>query len=110
MYIVVGLIVLPTLAFVYVPKLAKKYFKTETPEDVRRLYEERPLEKGWYRAARRDHKSLRLLGDFETQIEAVDCAYLGKEEAQKAGDAASFFVLDDKLQILQQIDAAPAHK
>jgi hypothetical protein len=105
LYLITGLIVVPTLALVYVPKLAKKYLKTQTPEDVARLYAEHPLEKGWYRAARRDHKGLRLLGDFETQLEAVDRAYLGKEEAQKGGQSASFFVLDDKAQILQQVDA-----
>lgn len=103
--LILFLIVLPVLALVYVPRLAKKYFKSELPEDIRRLYGERAVEKGWYRAARRDHKGLRLLGDFETQLEAVDRAYLGKEEALKAGDRASFLVLDDKGAVLQQVDS-----
>lgn len=104
-YAVFFLIFLPILALVYIPKLAKRYLKPEISEDVVLLYAQHPLEKGFYRTARLDHKGARLLGDFEKQLEAVDCAYLAKEEAEKAGEQASFLVLDDKAQTLQQIDA-----
>ena len=45
------------------------------------------------------------LGDFEKQPDAVDRAYLGKEEAQKAGVKASFLVYNHKAELLEQVDS-----
>ncbi|MEK7388085.1 MAG: hypothetical protein AAB036_00145 [Elusimicrobiota bacterium] len=73
---------------------------------VAALYAERPIEPKWFRAARRDAKGLvRWLGDYEKQIAAVDAAYGGKEEAVRTGEKASFLVLNDRAEILEQVDS-----
>ena len=99
------LIILPVLALAYLPKLAKKYFGRAVAEDIRRLYAKHPVEKGRHRVLRDDRQGKRMLGDFETQMEAVDRAYLGKEAAAKAGESASFLVLNDQGEVLQRIGA-----
>ena len=73
--------------------------------DVRDLFDRAPLERRWFRAARRDAAGLESLGDFEKQIEAVDAAYLGKEQAQAAGEKAQFLVFNDKAQLLEEVDS-----
>lgn len=99
-------VVLPMLGGYYVIKLIKKHGGSTVPPEVTALYAVQPVEKKWYRAARRDQNNrLTVLGDFETQLEAVDRAYLGKEEAQKAGEKASFLVLNDKGEVYQQVDS-----
>jgi hypothetical protein len=75
------------------------------PADVAALFERSPVEKKWFRAVRRDARGLAALGDYETQPDAVDRAYQGKEEAQKAGEAASFLVYNWKAELLEQVDA-----
>jgi hypothetical protein len=73
--------------------------------DVRELFDRAPLEKRRFRAARRDDAGLASLGDFEKQIDAVDAAYLGKEQAQAAGKKAEFLVFNDKAELLEQVDS-----
>ena len=98
-------VVLPIIAGAYVIKLIKKHGAPTITPDVAALYAATPVQKKWYRAARRDAAGLAVLGDFETQLEAVDRAYLGKEQAQKAGQKASFLVLNDKGDVYQQVDS-----
>jgi len=73
--------------------------------DVRDLFDRAPIEKRWFRAARRDAAGLASLGDFEKQIDAVDAAYLGKEKAQAAGAKAQFLVFNDKAELLEEVDS-----
>ena len=98
-------LVLPFLAAWLLIGWLKKHVSHEPPDDVKRLYAERPIQKKWHRAVRRDHKGLRWLGDFETRQEAVDAAYRGRKDAQAARDKASFLVLNDKGEALEQVDA-----
>lgn len=98
-------IILPMAVGYYVIKWIKKHGASTIPADVIALYAVDPVEKKWYRAARRDAQGLKKLGDFETQLEAVDRAYLGKQEAVKAGQRASFLVLNDKGDVYQQVDS-----
>ena len=97
-------LVLPFLAAGAVLAFIRRYGRNELPEDVLRLFAERPIEPKWFRAARRDHKGLRFLGDYETQGEAVEAAYRGKEAAQAAGEKAAFLVLNDKGETLEEVD------
>lgn len=98
-------IVLPVVAGAYVIKFIRKHGASTIPPDVTALYAVRPVEKKWYRAVRRDATGLHVLGDFETQLDAVDCAYLNKEKAVQAGEKASFLVLNDKGDAYQQVDS-----
>lgn len=98
-------LVLPFLAAFVVLAFIRKYGRNEVPEDIARLCAEKPIERKCFRAARRDHKGLRFLGDFETQGEAVEAAYRGKEQAQAAGEKAEFLVLNDKGETLEEVDA-----
>ncbi len=76
------------------------------PPEVAALYAERPIERKWFRAARRDKGGvIRWLGAFEKQPEAVDAAYAGKEAAQAAGEKAAFLVFNDKAELLEQVDS-----
>lgn len=97
--------VLPLLLFYLVLKLLRKYAPNTVPTDVRALCASDPIEKRWFRVLRRDHAGLMKLADCEKQDEAVERAYLGKEQAEAAKSAASFLVLNDKGELLQQIDA-----
>ncbi|MDX6770798.1 MAG: hypothetical protein SF051_14780 [Elusimicrobiota bacterium] len=101
LYWVVGPIVLGWLVVRWINKTAPLV----PAPDVAALFAEKPLEKRWFRAARRGAGGLALLGDFEKMPEAVDRAYLGKEEAQKAGEKASFLVFNDKAELLEQVDS-----
>lgn len=84
----------------------KKNSPLAVPPEVTALFAERPIEKKWFRAARRDKGGLlRWLGDFEKQPEAVDAAYAGKEAAQAAGEKAAFLVFNDKAELLEQVDS-----
>ena len=90
--------------------LVVRWLKTSSPlavpPEVSALFAERPIEKKWFRAARRDKGGLlRWLGDYEKQPEAVDAAYAGKESAQAAGEKASFLVFNDKAELLEQVDS-----
>jgi hypothetical protein len=97
-------LVLPFLAAWLVLRFLKKYAPHDIPEDIARLCAEKPIEKKFFRAVRRDHKGLRHLGDFETQPEAVECVYRAKEGAGKA-EKAAFLVLNDKGEVLEEVDA-----
>lgn len=98
-------VVLPVVAGWLVIRSIKKHAPLLPPTDVAALFAASPLEKKWFRAVRRDPEGLTALGDFEKQPDAVDRAYLGKEQAQKAGERASFLVYNDKAELLEQVDS-----
>ncbi|MBI4371779.1 MAG: hypothetical protein HY552_05735 [Elusimicrobia bacterium] len=98
-------IVLPMLLGWLVIRWIQRSSPRPVPPDVAELFARRPLERRWFRAARRDHKGLRPLGDFEKQPEAVDAAYADKERAQAAGENAQFLVFNDKAELLEEVDS-----
>jgi hypothetical protein len=98
-------VVLPIFLGGMLIKYLKKHAPAEVARDVKELYAKSPVEKKWYRAARRDHKGLKALGDFETRGEAVESAYQGRKDAAAAGEKAAFVVLDDKGFALEQVDS-----
>jgi len=98
-------VILPIAAGVLLIRWLKKVSPAKVEPDVAALYAQKPIEKKWFRAVRRDHKGLRSLGDYETRLEAVEAIYQGRKDAQAAGDMASFIVCDDKGYALEQIDA-----
>ena len=97
-------VVVPILLGVFVIRWIQKH-PLPKPADVEELFAREPLERRWFRAARRDARGLAALGDFEKQIEAVDAAYAGKEKAQAAGEKAQFLVFNDKAELLEQVDS-----
>jgi hypothetical protein len=98
-------LVLPFCAAALVLRFIRKYGKNEVPADIRALCEMRPIEKKFFRAVRRDAKDLKFLGDFETHIEAVDCAYAGRKDAVANKEKAAFLVLNDKGETLEEVDS-----
>ncbi|MBI3289703.1 MAG: hypothetical protein HYZ74_09325 [Elusimicrobia bacterium] len=98
-------VVMPILFGWLVVRWLKKSSPTVIPQEVRALFAERPIEKKWFRAARLDGKTLLWLGDYEKQPEAVEAAYRGKEEAQRAHEKASFLVFNDQAELLEQVDS-----
>jgi hypothetical protein len=98
-------VILPIFAGSLLIRWLKKASPARVEPDVAALYAEKPVEKKWFRAVRRDHTGLRSLGDYETRLEAVEAAYQGRKDAKAAGDTASFVVLDDKGFALEQIDS-----
>lgn len=105
MTLILYYLVLPIFAGSLLIRWLKKHSPPRIDGDVRQLYAEKPIEKKWFRALRRDHKSLRLLGDFEKQPEAVEAAYQGRKDAKAAGEKASFLVLNWQAETLEQIDS-----
>ncbi len=97
-------VVLPIVFGWLVVRWIKSASPLQVPDDVAALYVEKPIERKWFRAARRDGAGLTWLGDFEKQPEAVEAAYRGKEEAQRAGEKAAFQVFNDKAELLEQVD------
>ena len=97
--------VLPFVVFWGLMKLIRKYAPDPVPADIRALCAADPIERRWFRVVRRDKTGLMKLADCEKQDEAVEKAYLGKEQAEAAKSAASFLVLNDKGDILQQVDS-----
>lgn len=95
----------PFLCAVLVLKLLARYGRREIPAEIRRLYEQNPIEEKWFRAARKDGKGWSCLGDFEKQPEAVEKIYEARQNAQKSADKASFLVLNDKGEALEQVDS-----
>jgi hypothetical protein len=98
-------IVVPLFLAWLVVRWINKTAPLEPPREVRDLFDRAPIERKWFRAARRDARGLTALGDFEKQMDAVDAAYAGKEEAQGAGEKAEFLVFNDKAELLEQIDS-----
>jgi hypothetical protein len=96
---------LPLLLLAFLPKLFKRFLPPKIQDDIRRLYTDKPIEKKYSRVVKRGRKGLVWLGDFETQMEAVDCAYAAKEESEKASEEASFYVLNDAGEALQEVDS-----
>ena len=98
-------IVLPLVLASLVVRWIKKASPLTPRLDVRDLFARSPIERKWFRAARRDAKGLTALGDFEKQPEAVEAAYAGKEKARAAGEKAEFLVFNDQAELLEQIDS-----
>lgn len=98
-------IVLPFCLAALLLKLLRRYGARPLAPDIAELCAKSPIQKKSFRALRRDGQGLALLGDFETQPEAVEAAYRGKEAALRSGAKASFLVLNDKAETLEQIDA-----
>ena len=98
-------LILPFLAAWLVIRWLKKHAAHDIPADIQRLYTERPLDKKWHRALRRDQQGLRLLGDFETRPEAVEAAYQGRKDAASSGEKSAFLVLNAKGEVLEQVDS-----
>jgi hypothetical protein len=98
-------LIIPIVAGAAVVAFIKKYGKHGPPEDVAALLAARPMEPKTFRAVRRDHRGVRILGDFETQPEAVEAAYRGKEEALAEKEHAAFLVLNAKGEILEETDS-----
>lgn len=98
-------IVLPLLAAWWLVRLIKKHAPSPVPPDVAALCANNPVEKRFFRTVRRDSGGLAALGDFETQPEAVECAYRERETARQAGRSAAFLVLNDKGEVLEEVDA-----
>jgi hypothetical protein len=86
-------------------KALKKYSKNELDPEIRAIYLRHPLEKGFFRVVKSDHKGKALVGDFEEKMDAVDCAYREKENAQAAAQNAAFLVLNHKGETLEETDA-----
>jgi hypothetical protein len=105
MFLPIYYLVLPFILAAVVLWLLKKYSVNAIPEDVKRLWEQRPIEKKWFRAVRRDDAGLTFLSDWEKQPEAVEAAYQGLKEARAAKRKASFQVLNDKGEVLEQVDS-----
>jgi hypothetical protein len=105
--LIVYYLVLPFAAFALLLKVMRKFGKDEVPREIRDLYAAHPIEKRSFRALRVDGRlgqppvALAELGDFEKQEEAVDAAFEAKTKA--AGTKASFLVLNDKGEILQEV-------
>lgn len=98
-------VVLPMIAGWLVVRWIRTQSPLVPPRDVRDLFDRDPIERKCFRAARRDAAGLSSLGDFESQPDAVDAAYAGKEKAQAAGAKAQFLVFNDKAELLQEIDS-----
>ena len=98
-------IVLPLVLGWLVVRWIQKTAPLVPRPDVRELFSSSPIERKCYRAARRDSRGLASLGDFETQMEAVDAAYAAKEKAQAAREKAEFLIFNDKAELLEQVDS-----
>ena len=98
-------IVLPLFMAWLVVRWIQKTAPLVPAPDVRDLFDRNPIERKYFRAARRDAQGLTPLGDFEKQPEAVEAAYAGKEKAQAADEKAQFLVFNDKAELLEQIDS-----
>jgi hypothetical protein len=98
-------VVLPMLLGWLVIRWINKHAPLRPAGDVAALFERDPGENFVFPAAHPDAKGLVKLGDFEKQPDAVDAAYLGKEQAQKAGEKAEFLVFNHKAELLEQVDS-----
>ena len=98
-------LVVPFVIAALLIKWLKKNAPSLIPEDIKLLCAERPIQKKWFRALKRDHKGLRVLGDFETHGEAVESAYAGRKEALASKEKASFLALNWQADTLEQIDS-----
>jgi hypothetical protein len=98
-------VILPLFAGALVIRWIQKKSPLIPPLDVRDLFDRAPIEPKFFRAARRDGAGLVALGDFEKQMDAVDAAYAGKEQAAAAGLKAQFLVFNDKGELLEEVDS-----
>lgn len=102
-------LVLPVLLGALVIKLIKSSGAWEPPAHIKDLFAAHPIEKRMFRSVRVTGGAGRpvasLIADHETQSDAVDAIYAAKEQAQRAGERASFLVLNDKMETLEQVDS-----
>ena len=98
---------LPLFAGALVIALIKRFGAKEVAPAVRALLESRPMPPRTFRVARVDESKgpAVLVGDFETLDEAVDAAYKGRQELRSRGGRASFLVIDDSGDTLQEVEA-----
>ena len=100
-------LVLPFAIFAVILRLMRKYSPDSIPKEIGDFYAVHPIEPKCFRAVRLDGRfgkppvMLAKIGDFESQDEAVDAAFEAKSKA--AGAGASFLVLNDKGEILQEV-------
>ncbi len=97
-------LVLPFILAAFVIRFIKKHGASQIPADVTALLAVDPVEKRFYRAARRDNGLIKL-GDFETHEEAVDAIYAARKRAREDKLKAAFIVLNDKGETLDWIDS-----
>jgi hypothetical protein len=108
--IIIYYLVLPFFFASLVLKFIKKYGASQIKPDVTAMLAIDPVEKRFYRAARRDAQGLSKLQDWEKHEEAVDAIYASRQEAAKAGRRAEFIVLNDKGETLDWIESQPVAK
>lgn len=104
LFIIFYYFILPFVLAGLVLKFIRKYGEIGPSEDVQLVYQQHPIEPKWFRVLRADHKGKKWLGDFETQGEAVERAYKGKEDALRIAEKTAFLVLNDKAEILEEVD------
>lgn len=98
-------LVIPFVIGAGVVRLLQKHGRSRVDPRVAALYAETPIEKKWFRAIKRDEAGFGSLGDYETHSEAVDAAYRAKEQARASGKKASFYIANDKAEVLEQVDS-----
>ena len=101
LYYIVG----PFLIGAYVIKLIRKHGKIPVPDGISKIYADKPIEKKWFRVLCKDKHGYKFLDDCETHSDAVDRAYRGKEQAVREDRRAAFLVLNDKAEILEEVDS-----
>jgi hypothetical protein len=110
MFVLVLYLLIGPLAIIWlVMWFFKRYGKRTIPAGIARLYEEKPPEPKTFRLVRFDGSTdgtPMMLGDFDSQPEAVDAAYAyrQKERAEEPGVRSSLFVLNDKGEFLEEVD------
>jgi hypothetical protein len=98
-------LVIPFLIGATVVRLLQKHGRSRVDPRIAALFTEKPIEKKWFRAVKRDEAGFSALGDYETHGETVEAAYRAKEQTQAAGKKASFFIVNDKAEVLEQVDS-----
>ena len=98
-------LILPFLAGALLIRYIKKHAPSGITPEVTALLAVDPIEKKFYRAARKDEGKVAKIADYETHVEAVDAIYAAKEAAQKQGVKTAFIVLNDQGETLDWIDS-----
>ena len=96
-------VVLPILFGWWVIRWLKRHAPSTTPPALAELCARSPIEKRWFRVVRVAAGRFETVGDFEKQEQAVEEAYRGRE--RQPGSGASFLVVNDKAEVLEQVDA-----
>jgi hypothetical protein len=99
-------LILPFILFGFVLAFLRK-FGSKLPKEIESFIASDPIESKFYRAAQMNGRfgepgaTLRKLGDFEKQDEAVDAAFNARKTAGQVH--AAYIVLNDKGEILQEV-------